>query len=85
MKNITHDDKSNYNVLDISDPFVCQKAHAFTLTPDPNNPKWDVVTYYHDANVPDPTYIRKYVDGVGVRWDKQPENSWLEDLNNLEF
>ena len=86
MKNITHiDDKSQYEMLDISDPFVCQKAHAYTLTPDPLNPKWDLITYYSDVTVANPTYIRKYVDGVGVRWDNKPDNSWFEDLKNLDF
>jgi hypothetical protein len=86
MKNITRDDdKSNYEMLDIHDQFVCQKANAFTLTPDPLDPKWDIVTYYSDVTVPNPTYIRKYVDGVGVRWDKEPENNWLEDLKNLDI
>jgi len=86
MKNITHvSDKSQYEMLDISDPFVCQKAHAYTLTPDPINPKWDIITYYSDTTVVNPTYICKYVDGVGVRWDNKPDNSWLEDLKNLEF
>jgi hypothetical protein len=86
MKNITHvDDKSQYEMLDINDQFVCQKAHAYTLTPDPLNPKWDIITYYSDMTVVNPTYIRKYIDGVGVRWDNKPDNSWFEDLKNLEF
>jgi hypothetical protein len=28
---------------------VCDKATAFTLTPDPANPGWDLVTYYQDS------------------------------------
>jgi hypothetical protein len=85
MKNITRDDQSNYELLDINDPFVCQKAHAYTLTPDPLDPKWEVISYYRDITQTGPTYIRKYVDGVGVRWDNRTENNWLEDLKNLDI
>jgi len=28
---------------------LCDKATAFTLTPDPNDPRWDIVTYYEDS------------------------------------
>ena len=85
MKNITHDDKSNYELLDTTDDFVCQKANAFSLTPDPLDPKWDIVSYYRNVTSSSPTYIRKYVNGVGVRWDKEPDNSWFEDLKNLDL
>lgn len=85
MKNITRDDQSNYELLDISDPFVCQKAHAYTLTLDPLDPKWDIVSYYRDITQVNPTYIRKYIDGVGVRWDNKTDNNWLEDLKSLDL
>ena len=28
---------------------LCEKAVAFTLTPDPDDPRWDIVTYYQDS------------------------------------
>jgi hypothetical protein len=85
MRRITHDKTLNYAELDIYDPFVCQKSHAFTLSPDPNDPKWEVVTYYSDPLIGDPTYMRKSQDGVSIRVDSKPDNSWFEDLKNLEF
>jgi hypothetical protein len=85
MRRITHDEAINYNKLDVYDQFVCQKSHAFTLTPDPNNPKWEVVTYYSDPNGSSPIYIRKSQDGISVRVDNKPDNSWLEDLKNLDI
>jgi len=85
MRRITHDETVNYTKLDTYDPFVCQKSHAFTLSPDPNDPKWEVVTYYSDPFISNPTYMRKFQDGVGIRIDNRPDNSWLEDLKNIEF
>jgi hypothetical protein len=85
MKRITHDEIVNYTELNIHDPFVCQKAHAFTLTPDPLDPKWDVITYYSNPFISNPTYMRKFQDGVGIRVDNKPENNWLEDLKNLDL
>jgi hypothetical protein len=85
MKRITHNETVNFNKLDMYDPFVCQKAHAFALIPDPLDPKWDVVTYYSDPSIGDPTYMRKSQDGISIRVDSRPENNWLEDLKNLEF
>ena len=58
MRRITHDEAINYNELDTYDQFVCQKSHAFTLSPDPNDPKWEIVTYYSDPNGSSP-----FVDG----------------------
>jgi len=52
MKRITHEDAHFYKVLDsnkLSPEQVCDKATAFTLTPDPVNPGWDLVTYYQDS------------------------------------
>ena len=85
MRRITHDETVNYNELDTYDQFVCQKAHAFTLSPDPNDPKWEVVTYYSDPNGSSPTYIRKSQDGISVRVDNRPDNSWLEDIKNISL
>jgi len=28
---------------------LCEKATAFTLIPDPDDPRWDIVTYYQDS------------------------------------
>jgi len=28
---------------------LCEKATAFTLTPDPDDSRWDIVTYYQDS------------------------------------
>ena len=87
MKRITSDELNTglYEAIDSADPFVCQKANYYTSHPDPIDSKWDVITYFRLVSDPLPTYIRKYVDGVGVRWDKEPENSWFEDLKNLNI
>ena len=86
MRRITHDETINFIELDTYDQFVCQKSHAFTLSPDPNDPKWEVVTYYSDpSSSSNPTYIRKSQDGISIRVDNKPDNSWFEDLKNLEL
>lgn len=35
-----------YIELDMNDPFICQKATAYTSTPNPLDPKWDDIKYY---------------------------------------
>ena len=87
MKRITVNELNTglYEMLDINDPFVCQKANYYTSHPDPNGPKWDIINYFRLIGDQLPTYMRKYVDGVGIRVDNKPDNSWFEDLKNLEF
>ena len=87
MKRITSDELNTglYEMVDNTDPFVCQKSNYYTSHPDPLDPMWDVITYYRLLNDQTPTYMRKYVDGVGIRVDNKPDNSWLEDLKNLDF
>ena len=87
MQRITNDDLNTglYEIVPHTDPLVCQKANYYILSPDPLNPKWDIVHYFKRLGEIEPTYIRKYVDGVGVRWDKGAENNWLEDLKNLDI
>jgi hypothetical protein len=87
MKRITHDEISNYIKLNIHDPFVCQKAIAYTLTPTPNDPKWEEIDYYADPNVKF-TSMWKSNEGVSrvrMDYDNKAENSWLEDLKNLDL
>ena len=52
IKRITEEQAHFYKPL-ISNNYtpeqLCDKATAFTLTPDPNDPKWDIVTYYEDS------------------------------------
>ena len=52
LKRITEDEALNYSPLISGDPLLCHKAHAFTLTPDPEDPKWEIVTYYTDDSLP---------------------------------
>jgi hypothetical protein len=87
MKHITSNELNTglYEMLDNTDPLVCQKSNYYTSYPDPLDPKWDIITYYRLVNDQVPTYVRKSVDGVSVRWDNKPDNSWFEDLKNLDI
>ncbi len=87
MQRITTKDLDTglFEMIDNADPFVCQKSNYFTISPDPFYPGWETVHYFRRLDDIEPTYIRKYVDGIGVRWDKGPENDWLEDLKNLDI
>lgn len=87
MKRITSDELNTglYEIVDNTDQFVCQKSNYYTSHPDPLDPKWDIITYYRLIGDQLPTYMRKYVDGVGIRVDNKPDNSWFEDLKNLDF
>jgi hypothetical protein len=87
MKHITSNELNTelYEMLDNTDPLVCQKSNYYTSHPDPLDPKWDIITYYRLVNDQVPTYVRKSVDGVSVRWDNKPDNSWFEDLKNLDI
>jgi hypothetical protein len=58
MKRITPDDiidkdtwEVKYIQLDTFDPFVCQKATAYSISPNPQDPRWEDITYYTDANI----------------------------------
>ena len=52
LKRITPEQAHYYQPL-ISNRYtpekLCEKAIAFTLTPDPNDPRWEIVTYYEDS------------------------------------
>jgi hypothetical protein len=52
IKRITEEQAHFYKPL-ISNNYsleqLCDKATAFTLTPDPKDPRWDIVTYYEDS------------------------------------
>ncbi len=54
FKRITIEDAHYYkplNVDELSPEVVCRKATAFTLTPDPDMPGWDLVNYYQDSPI----------------------------------
>jgi hypothetical protein len=87
MKRITPDEVNTglYEIIDSTDPLVCQKANYYILHPDPLDPKWDIVTYFRMLGDTSFTYIRKSIDGVSVRWDNRTEDNWLEDLKNLDL
>ena len=52
LKRITEEEALNYSPLVPGDPLLCHKAHAFTLTQDPTDPRWEIVTYYTDNSLP---------------------------------
>lgn len=87
MQRITSNelDTGLYEMVPNTDPLVCQKANYYTLHSDPHDPKWDIVTYFRLIGDQSLTYVRKYVDGVSVRWDNRPDNSWFEDIKNLDI
>ena len=52
FKRITIEDAHFYKLLDrdkLSSEEVCRKSVAFTLTPDPDYPGWELVNYYQDS------------------------------------
>lgn len=52
MKRLTQEQAHFYKALDTEKFTVeelCRRAVAFTLTPDPLDPKWDLVTYYQES------------------------------------
>lgn len=52
FKRITIEDAHFYKLLDrnkLSSEEICRKAVAFTLTPDPDSPGWELVNYYQDS------------------------------------
>ena len=54
LKRITIEDAHYYkslNIDELSPDVVCRKATAFTLTPDPDMPGWDLVNYYQDSPI----------------------------------
>jgi hypothetical protein len=54
LKKITIEDAHYYKVLntnELSPEVVCRKATAFTLTPDPDMPGWELVNYYQDSPI----------------------------------
>ena len=54
LKRITVEDAHYYkslNIDELSPDVVCRKATAFTLTPDPDMPGWDLVNYYQDSPI----------------------------------
>jgi hypothetical protein len=54
LKRITIEESHFYKILDrnkLTSEQVCSKATAFTLTPDPEMPGWELVTYYQDSPI----------------------------------
>ena len=52
FKRITEEQAHFYKPLSsfkYSSEEICRRATAFTLTPDPENPGWELVTYYEDS------------------------------------
>jgi hypothetical protein len=68
MIRIPQDKSKQYVELDTNDPFICQRATHYTLTPDPSDPKWELITYYSDFNN-SYSYIAKTIDNARVRID----------------
>ena len=67
MKRITEEEALNYMPLVPGDPLLCHKAHAFTLTPDPDDPRWENVTYYTDDSKP--LYLLHPLEIMYKEWD----------------
>jgi len=67
LKRITSVEALEYMPLISGDPLLLQKARAFTLTPDPLDPKWDIVTYYTDGS--DPEYTLSPLELMYREWD----------------
>jgi hypothetical protein len=54
IKHITEEQAHFYKLLDrekLTSEQICDKATAYTLTPDPENPGWDLVHYYQDSPI----------------------------------
>lgn len=54
LRKITLEEAHFYKVLDsnkLTPEQICNKATTFTLTPDPDKPDWDLVTYYQDSPI----------------------------------
>lgn len=52
LKRITQEQAHYYKVLDsdkLSPEEICRKSVAFTLTPDPANPGWELIHYYQES------------------------------------
>jgi hypothetical protein len=49
MKRITEAQAHHFLALRTGDPHLTDKAIAFTLTPDPQDPKWEIITYYGET------------------------------------
>jgi hypothetical protein len=61
MRRITQNESKQYRKLDphTSFKYSMREAIAFTIEPDPQSPKWDIVTYY-GAGWIDPTHIPQH-------------------------
>lgn len=51
MKRIYGNEVLDYMPLMSGDPMFARKAIAFTLTPDNDNPGWELVTYYTNDSI----------------------------------
>lgn len=52
LNRITHSQAHYFKYLDTNKyapEYVCSKAIAFSLTPDPHNPGWELVNYYSET------------------------------------
>lgn len=52
LERITEQEALLLTPLISGDPLFFQKATAFTLTQDPTDPRWEIVTYYSDGSLP---------------------------------
>lgn len=51
MKRLNGNEVLDYIPLPVGDPLFARKAIAFTLTPDPKNVGWEIVTYYTNDSI----------------------------------
>lgn len=51
MKRLYGDEVLGYIPLETGDPLFARKAIAYTLTPDTDNPGWDLITYYTNDSI----------------------------------
>jgi hypothetical protein len=51
MKRLYGNEVLDYMPIQTGDPMFIRKAIAFTLTPDPSDSRWEIVTYYTNDSV----------------------------------
>ena len=69
MKRISESEKKLYVLIDPSDPMLCKKAVAFSLTKSQEDPGWEEVSYYQEGLM-DPTDSIKKPEFVYVLVNK---------------
>jgi hypothetical protein len=63
------DDLTQYTQIKSNDPYTCEKATAFMVTPSTTHPGWDDVIYYRHNTSPNISYISKSRHTTRVRVD----------------